>query len=160
MTKDIEQCFKLLENIEYNREIPKEAEEFAKTHNLIVIFGGSDDLMYCYGAKSYLTDYCEHSYGWDGDLLTNISDQKLENEAKQLGLEIYWCGLIKDKKSYNQVLKRIPDYNTKKQGAFSYKVRNNINSKDFIVLENLNDKDDVYCTGKIIELPKDFIASV
>lgn len=158
MTENIEKCYELVNGIEYSREVSEEAEKFAKDNNLVIIVGGSDDLMYRYGANSYLTDYCEHSYGWDGDTLTNISDKELENEAKQLGLEIYWCGKIKNR--YEEIIKSIPNYNTKKQGAFSYKVKDGINFKDFIVLENINDKDDIYCTGIIIELPKDFVPSI
>ncbi len=34
-----------------------------------------------------------------------------------------------------------------------------INFKDFIVYEDADKKDDVYCTGIIIELPEDFKSS-
>ena len=149
MNKEIEEVFELVEGIEYTREIPKEAEKLAKENNIIVIVGGSDDLMYCYGAESYLSDYCEHSYGWDGDDLKDIEDKQLQDEAEQLGLEIYWCGRIISAK------KSIENYNVETQGAFSYKVKDGINFKNFIVYEN-DKKDDVYCTGIIIELPENF----
>ena len=45
----------LCDGIEYSRHIPDEAEALAKDYNIVVIVGGSDDLMYCYGADSYLT---------------------------------------------------------------------------------------------------------
>ena len=91
----LKELYKLLDGIEYTRDVPKEAEQLAKENGYVIIVGGSDNLMYCYGADSYLTDYIEHDYGWDGDTLTNIEDKCLENEAKQLGLEIYWCGAIR-----------------------------------------------------------------
>lgn len=154
MNNKIEEIYQIVNNIEYSREIPKEAEQIAKDNNIIVIVGGSDDLMYAYGSKCYLTDYCEHCYGWDGNTLRDICDKLLENEATQLGLEIYWCGKILDKNE--NIIKEIPEYDYKKSGAFSYKVNENINHKHFIVLEEKNDPTNVYCTGIIIELPKDF----
>lgn len=140
----------LCDRIQYSRHIPEDAEKLAKENNVVVIVGGSDDLMYCYGADSYLTEYCEHSYGWDGEDLTKIKgDKKLKKEAKQLGLKIWWCGEIE-----NQGLK-IENYDTEKSGAFSYSVNENIQSLDFLVMED----EDVYCTGKIIQLPVGFVRS-
>ena len=152
MRKEVEmlnEIFKKCDGITYTREVPKKAVELAKENGFIIIVGGSDDLMYCYGADSYLTDYCEHNYGWDGDNLENIEDKQLECEAKQLGLKIFWCGEILS------TGEKIQGYDTDKQGAFSYKVKDGINFKDFIVYED-EKKDEVYCTGIIIELPKDF----
>jgi len=146
----IQKLYKLLNGIEYTRDVPEEAKQIAKENGFVIIVGGSDDLMYCYGADSYLTDYIEHGYGWDGDTLISIDDEQLESEASQLGLEIYWCGKIADSEG-----KEIIGYDTEKSGAFSYKVREGIESKDFIVYEN-DEKDEVYCTGIIIELPVDF----
>jgi hypothetical protein len=106
--------------------------------------------MYCYGADSYLTDYCEHSEGWDGaDLTKNASDKQLLKEAKQLGLKIFWCGEIVS------TGEKIEGYNTDESGAFSYKVNNNIEHLDFKVIED----GDVYCTGIIIKLPDNFISA-
>jgi hypothetical protein len=140
----------LCDGIQYSRHIPEDAEKLAKENNVVVIVGGSDDLMYCYGADSYLTEYCEHSYGWDGEDLTKIKgDKKLKKEAKQLGLKIWWCGEIE-----NQGLK-IENYDTEKSGAFSYSVNENIQALDFLVMED----EDVYCTGKIIQLPDGFVRS-
>lgn len=140
----------LCDGIQYSRDIPDEAKKIAKENNIVVIVGGSDDLMYCYGADSYLTEYCEHSYGWDGEDLTKIKgDKKLKKEAKQIGLKIWWCGKIE-----NQMLE-IENYDVKKNGAFSYSVNENIKSLDFLVMED----EDVYCTGKIIQLPSNFVPS-
>lgn len=147
--KKLEQIKEICNGIEYSRDVPEDAKKLAKENNIIIIVGGSDDLMYCYGADSYLTDYCEHGYGWDGDTLKDISDKKLEKEAKQLGLMIWWCGEIEDVKL------EIEGYNTTKSGAFSYSVNSNIESLDFKVMED----DDVYCTGKIIQLPDNFVKS-
>lgn len=106
--------------------------------------------MYCYGAESYLTEYCEHSCGWNGEDLTKIKgNKKLKKEAKQLGLKIWWCGEI-----INKGLK-IDNYDVDKIGAFSYSVDENIQALDFLVMED----EDVYCTGKIIKLPYNFIKS-
>ena len=156
MTNNIEKLYSMVNGIDDTKSIPKEAEEFAKKNGLVVIIGGSDDLMYCFGAESYLTSYCEHSYGWDGDLLTNIKDKQLEDEAKQLGLEIYWCGKILDKNE--NVIKQLPEYNRKTMGRFSYLVKEDIAFKNFTVYEDFKKygADDVYCTGIIIELPKGF----
>lgn len=137
----------ICDGIEYSRHVPKKAEELAKKNNIVIIVGGSDDLMYCYGAECYLTDYCEHSYGWDGDTLKGISDKQLEKEAEQLGLMIWWCGEIKDAKL------KIENYDIDKNGAFSYSVKEGIEALDFKVME---DENDVYCTGKIIKLPDTF----
>ena len=83
----LEKIQKLCDGIEYSRDIPKEAEALAKENGIIVIVGGSDDLMYCYGADSYLTDQVEHGVGWDGEDLTIYEyDKSLRKEAKQLGL--------------------------------------------------------------------------
>ena len=145
----MEKLYEMVNGIEYTIHIPKEAEQYAKQNNMVVIVGGSDDLMYCYGADSYLTSYCEHCYGWDGDDLIDIDDKQLEKEAEQLGLEIYWCGLIEGTN------KRIEDYSVEKSGAFSYKVKDGIEFKNFIVYED-EKHDEVYCTGIIIKLPDNF----
>ncbi len=148
----INKICELVNGTTYTRTVPKEAIKLAKENGYIIIVGGSDDLMYCFGAECYMTDCEEHSYGWDGDTLTNIEDKKLEAEAKQLGLEIYWCGeIIKGDK----VVKKIDNYDTEKQGAFSYKVKEEIKYKNFIVYED-EKKNEIYCTGIIIELPKKF----
>ena len=139
----------LCDGIQYNRDVPEEAKTLAKDNNIIIIVGGSDDLMYCYGAKSYLTDYIEHGEGWDGcDLAKDASYKKLRKEAKQLGLKIFWCGLI------TKTGEAIKNYDTNKSGAFSYTVNEDIKSLDFKVMED----SDVYCTGKIIQLPENFIS--
>ena len=140
----------ICDGIQYSRDIPKEAKELAKENNIVVIVGGSDDLMYCYGADCYLTDNCEHSYGWDGDTLIGIGDKQLENEATQLGLMIWWCGVIVSDG------KKIQGYNVGESGAFSYTVADDIESLDFKVMED----NDVYCTGIIIQLPNGFINSL
>ena len=151
MNKNIlKEIKELCNGIQYNRNIPDQAKKLAKENNVIVIVGGSDDLMYCYGADSYLAEYCEHSYGWDGEDLSTIKgDKKLKKEAKQLGLKIWWCGTI-----VNQG-EKLENYDTEKSGAFSYSVKENIEFLDFLVME---DKD-VYCTGKIIQLPDNFVRS-
>ena len=138
----------ICEGIKYSRDVPTEAKKIAEENNIVIIVGGSDNLMYCYGAKSYLTDYCEHGEGWDGcDLPKDASDEPLKKEAKQLGLKIFWCGSI------SETGETLKDYDTDKSGAFSYTVNDNIKSLDFKVME---DDKDVYCTGKIIQLPSDF----
>ena len=148
----LEDIKELCHGIQYSRHVPVVAEQLAKENNIVIIVGGSDDLMYCYGAKCYLTEYCEHSYGWDGDDLKNIDDEKLEYEANQLGLKIFWCGNIK------KTGEKIEGHSVSIDGAFSYEVNENIKSLDFKVLENKNDWSDVYCTGKIIQLPEGFKA--
>jgi hypothetical protein len=146
----LEQIHKLCDGIQYSRHIPDEAEKLAKENGIVVIVGGSDDLMYAYGAESYLTDYCEHSEGWDGcDLAKDASDKQLKKEAKQLGLKIFWCGTIE------KTGETIDGYNIDESGAFSYKVADNIEHLNFKVME---DKD-VYCTGIIIKLPDGFISA-
>ena len=145
----------LCDGILYSRHIPDEAEALAKNNNIVVIVGGSDDLMYCYGAKSYLTDYCEHSAGWDGEDLTKSTDEKLQIEAEQLGLKIWWCGLIMD--NNKNVLEKIENYNWDEKGSFSYSVNENIEHVHFKVMEN---EKEPYCTGIIIELPEDFISAI
>ncbi len=137
----------ICDGIEYSRNVPEEAKKIAKQNNVVIIVGGSDDVMYCYGAKCYLTDSREHSYGWDGDTLQGIGDSFLEAEARQLGLMIWWCGQI-----YGTGLK-IDGYDEDQSGAFSYTVNEDIESIDFKVMED----DYVYCTGKIIQLPDSFI---
>lgn len=144
--KILKEIKSICEGIQYSRDIPEEAKKIAEENGVIVIVGGSDDLMYCYGAKSYLTDYCEHSYGWDGCDLSKCSDKKLRKEAKQLGLKIWWCGAIE-----NENLK-IEGYDSDESGAFSYSVKEGIEFLEFKVMED----EDVYCTGIIIQLPKDF----
>jgi hypothetical protein len=146
----IEEIYQIVNGIDYSRHVPKEAEKIAKENNIVIIVGGSDDLMYCYGAKSYLTDWCEHSEGWDGSDLSKSSDKKLRREAKQLGLKIFWCGeIVSTGETCN------------KKGSFSYTVDDNIKHKDFIVYENLEEygPDDIYCTGIIIKLPDNFKTS-
>ncbi len=144
----LEKIKKICDGIEYSRDIPEEAEQLAKDNNIVVIVGGSDDLMYCYGADSYLTEYCEHGEGWDGcDLSLDASDEQLGKEAEQLGLKIWWCGKIENRNL------TIDNYNIEESGAFSYTVNDDILSLDFKVIE---DDNDVYCTGKIIQLPDNF----
>ena len=144
--KKLEEVKAICEGIQYSRNIPEEAKKLAKENNIIVIVGGSDDLMYCYGAESYLTRIVEHGYGWDGDDLVDINNKKLEGEAKQLGLKIWWCGEIEDKGL------KIEGYSITESGVFSYSVNEKIKALDFKVMED----DDVYCTGKIIQLPEGF----
>ena len=141
----------ICDGIEYTRHIPKEAEELAKQNNIVVIVGGSDDLMYCYGADCYMTYCCEHGYGWDGNTLKNISDKQLEKEANQLGLKIWWCGKIEKEGLVRE------GYSVDKKGAFSYTVNDKIEYLDFKVLESKKESD-VYCTGIIIKLPDDFVS--
>lgn len=151
MNTILEEIKSICDGIQYNRNIPEEAKKLAKDNDVVVIVGGSDDLMYCYGADSYLTNCCEHSYGWDGEDLTEIKNHnELRDESKQLGLKIWWCGEIKDKGL------KIEGYDTEKNGAFSYSVNDDIESLDFKVMED----NDVYCTGKIIQLPKNFKPSI
>lgn len=143
----LEQIKAICDGIEYSRDVPSEAKDLAKEHSIVIVVGGSDDLMYCYGAKCYLTVYEEHSYGWGGDTLKDISDKDLEKEAGQLGLMIWWCGHIVDDGL------KIEGYDSDKNGGFSYSVKDGIKALDFLVMEN---DGDVYCTGKIVKLPDDF----
>jgi len=137
----------MCEGIKYSKDIPKEAIQLAKENGIIVIISGSDDLMYCYGADSYLSDHVEHCEGWDGcDLAKDASDDELKKEAEQLGLKIFWCGSIA------KTGEKIANYDSDKNGAFSYSVKDGIDFVDFKVME---DKD-VYCTGIIIKLPEGF----
>jgi hypothetical protein len=147
--KTLNEIKEICDGIQYSRDVPEDAKKLAKENNIIIIVGGSDDLMYCYGAKSYLADNQEHGYGWDGEDLTTIKgEKKLKKEAKQLGLKIWWCGEIADKGL------KIEGYSTTKSGAFSYSVNDDIESLNFKVMED----EDVYCTGIIIQLPDDFKA--
>lgn len=144
--KHLQEIQSICDGIEYTRTIPYEATALAKENNCIVIVGGSDDLMYCYGAPCFMTNHCEHSYGWDGDTLEGIPDKELESEAAQLGLKIWWCGEIVDAGL------SIEDYDVDESGAFYYSVKEGIEALDFKVMED----DEVYCTGKVIQLPSDF----
>lgn len=145
----------LCHGIEYSRHIPDEAEQLAKDNGIVVIVGGSDDLMYCYGAESYLTRHCEHGVGWDGEDLTIYEhDDNLRDEAKQLGLKIWWCGTIEESGEEK------PNYSTDESGAFSYSVNEDIEALEFSVCENKNDFSDIYCTGIIIKLPDNFKPSI
>ena len=150
----LKEIYNLCHGIGYSRHIPKEAEEIAKSNNIIVIVGGSDDLMYCYGSKSYLTEECEHPYGWDGEDFSDIEDDKLLDEVNQLGLKIWWCGLIK------QTRQEKHNYKVTESGAFSYSVNPEIEHLEFLVCENENDFSDIYCTGIIIRLPDNFKPSM
>jgi hypothetical protein len=145
----INKLFELLNGIEYSRDIPEEAKEMAEKEGYIIILGGSDDLLLCYGAKSWMTEYEEHGYGWDGEDFKNIADKKLQDEANQLGLEIFWNGKNQSNK--------IKNYDWEKQGSFSYKVKDEVESKKFIVYEDIKTKE-VYCTGLIVKLPNNFIS--
>lgn len=154
--KVLKQIKAICDGIEYSRNIPDEAKRIAIENNIVVIVGGSDDLMYCYGAYSYLTDMQEHSCGWDGDTLKDIGDKNLEAEAAQLDLMIWWCGeIIADKMSRNKYDSSYSQ-SVKESGAFSYSVKKEIESLDFKVMED----NDVYCTGIIIQLPVDFKPSI
>jgi len=147
----LEKIQKLCDGIEYSRDIPKEVEALAKENGIIVIVGGSDDLMYCYGADSYLTDQVEHGVGEGEDLTIYEYDKSLRKEAKQLGLKIWWCGEIKSSGE------RKPKYSTAESGGFSYSVNPDIEHLEFKVLEDAGtDYEDVYCTGIIIKLPENF----
>lgn len=135
--------------IEYSRHVPYEAEKLAKDNGIVIIVGGSDDLMYCYGADCYLTDEVEHGVGWDGEDLTVYEhDDNLQAEAAQLGLKIFWEGECCGEKKEN--------YSVEENGAFSYSVNEDIEFLEFKVCENANDYNDVYCTGIIIKLPENF----
>lgn len=144
----------LCNGIEYSRDIPNEAKTLAKENGIVVIVGGSDDLMYCYGAESYLTKEREHSEGWDGEDLTKSKNKPLQKEAKQLGLKIWWCGEISDTGEKKK------NYSTDESGAFSYSVNKSIEHLHFLVCENENDFSDIYCTGIIIRLPENFKPSI
>jgi hypothetical protein len=146
----LEQIQQICDGIPYTRDIPEEAQRLAKENNVVVIVGGSDDLMYAYGAESYLADYCEHSEGWDGcDLPKEASDEQLRKEAQQLGLKIFWCGII------SSTGEAIDGYDVDKSGAFSYQVKDGIEHLSFKVMED----DNVYCTGIAIKLPDDFVSA-
>lgn len=143
----LNKLFNILNGTGYYRDIPQEAKDIAKENGYIVIVGGSDNLMYCFGPPSWMTDYEEHGYGWDGEDFKDIGDKCLQDEAHQLGLEIFWCG----KNQSNE----IKNYDMDKNGSFSYKVKDEIDSKEFIVYEDVETKE-VYCTGLIIKLPNNF----
>jgi len=150
--ENLKKIQKICNNIEYSRDVPEEAKKIAKDNNIVIVVGGSDDLMYCYGAKSYLTDYCEHGEGWDGcDLAQHASRKKLRKEAKQLGLKIFWCGEI------SKTGEIIPDYQTDEMGAFYYTVNPEIEHIHFKVME---DEKEVYCTGIAFKLPENFKSKV
>lgn len=145
----LEEIKQICNDCEYDRDVPELAKKLAKENGCIIIVGGSDDLMYAYGSDSFLTDYCEHSEGWDGcDLTKHASDIQLKEEAKQLGLKIFWCGYIA------KTGEKIEGYNSDEMGAFSYVVNNDIEHMNFRVMED----DDVYCTGIIIKLPDGFVS--
>lgn len=149
----LEKIKSICDGIDYTRHIPEEAENLAKENGIIVIVGGSDDLMYCYGAESYLAWGCEHSEGWDGcDLAKDAYDEELKNEAKQLGLKIFWCGEIK------KTGEKIEGYDVDESGAFSYTVNSDIEHLNFKVMEDA-DGEEVYCTGIIIKLPDNFVSA-
>jgi hypothetical protein len=148
MMEKLKEIKAICNGIEYSRDVPEEAKAIAKENNIVIIVGGSDDLMYCYGADCYLTDYVEHGEGWDGcNLKKHASEKKLRKEAKQLGLKIFWCGSIKE------TGETIKDYNIDESGSFYYSVKKRIKALDFKVMED----EEVYCTGKIIQLPDDFV---
>ena len=149
--KPINEIYEIVNGIEYTRDVPDNAKRIAEQYEIIIIVGGSDDLMYCYGADCYLTNEEELSCGWDGEDLSKSSDECLKVESTQLGLKIFWCGKIES------TGESIPNYNIEKNGAFSYSVNKNIDAKDFTVFED-DKKDEVYCTGKIIKLPDNFIS--
>lgn len=151
MENNLERIKNICDGIEYSRHVPEEAKQIAKENNIIIIVGGSDDLMYCYGAECYLTKECEHPYGWDGDTLKDIFDEQLEKEAEQLGLMIWWCGSIASAGLEKE------NYSTDESGAFSYSVNENIEHLEFKVCELESDFSDVYCTGIIIKLPDNFV---
>lgn len=146
--KPIDKIQQICNGIEYSRSVPQEAEEIASANNIVIIVGGSDDLMYCYGADCYITYRCEHGYGRGGDTLENIGGTALESEASQIGLKIWWCGEIG-----NSGLK-IDGYSVEDSGAFSYSVNDGIEFREFKVMED----DEVYCTGIIVQLPDSFKA--
>lgn len=41
------QIQRLCDGIEYSRHVPEKAEKLAKDNGIVIIVGGSDDLMYC-----------------------------------------------------------------------------------------------------------------
>ncbi len=149
----IEKIFELVNGISYTRDIPAEAKSLAKENGYIIIVGGSDDLMYCFGADSYLTDYIEHDVDTDGE---NFSKSKcnhnLKSEAKQIGLKVYWNGEIE------HTGESIKDYDSTIKGyAFSYQVNSDLEFKEFTVFED-DDQKEIYCTGLIFKLPEYFIS--
>ena len=59
----INKIYELCNNIAYTRSVPDEAIELAHKHGYIILVGGSDDLMYAFGADCWLTKHCEWNYG-------------------------------------------------------------------------------------------------
>ena len=51
-----EQIKAICDGIEYSRDVPKEAKELARENNIVIIVGGSDDLMYCYASMLLFTE--------------------------------------------------------------------------------------------------------
>jgi hypothetical protein len=147
--ENLNKIYEIVNGIEYSRDVPEEAKKIARENNIVIIVGGSDDLMYCYGAKSYLTDYIEHGYGNAGEDLSKVSDENLKCEAKQLGLQIFWCGDIYGSHE------KYKNYDSNIHGSFQYKVKEGIDFKEFTVYED-EYHTEVYCTGMILQLPKSF----
>ena len=153
----LDKLFEMLNLMKESRNISDEAKELARDNGYVVIIGGSDDLMYAYGAESWLTKYCEHSYGWGGDALVDIGDKLLEGEASQLGLEIFRYGRIMNWRT-KELVKEDPTY-SRDFGTFTYKVKEGIEFKHFLVA-SYDDPSEMYCQGIIIKLPDDFVISI
>ena len=145
----LEQIKEICDGIKYSRDVPDMAKLIARENDIIIIVGGSDDLMYCYGARCYMTQEQEHGYAENGDTLEDIPDKQLEFEANQLGLMIHWCGAIGG-------MPYVDDYDEDRDGAFTYSVKDGIEFLDFKIM----DDGEVYCTGKIIQLPDGFLSSL
>jgi len=72
MAKIIDKLFDICNGIVEERDIPASAKALAKKHGYIIVVGGSDDLFYVFGAKCYMTERIEHSYGFSGDSLDDL----------------------------------------------------------------------------------------
>ena len=129
--KSLLEWAKLLEGREYGREISSDERDIAKENRIVIVFGGSDDLMEFAGAI-----YDEVDCFSGGIAYVTADGQLLENKCSEED-----CPYFEKEKRMSTEIKAIWDHD-----GYSWVYETQIPHETFNIFEDVEDAD-TYCRG-------------
>lgn len=145
MTK--EQLAELLNGNEYRNEISKEQERIAKDNNLLVMFGGSDDLLEMRGAiRDEIGAWGggEYALVLDGELYTDEEEENTYHKA--IGNEVLPISDECDNDDNPRFIR--VEWCPDDQPNLSWRISSNLPYSPFTIKED----GEPYCEGIVIDL--------